>query len=265
MKTDAIVKLVLIFFISLLSFSIGTFVGKKFSDNQVRLTTFENGQGHDTEATAAHAGAATEEGHRETASINEHAETAAPGKAFTDEQIAKMADEFVTEDKKTETSARGESGEEDKHAANTHGTPAADPHTTNAGDHGAVAETATANHGEKPSAAAARVANDKTPNNPHALVETATPELPKQLAANYLDKFTVQVASYSSEEEAKKLAQDLKKSGYQTFYIPAEIKGQTWYRVNVGLFATQKEAQDYKGTLLSSSKVSSAIVQKITR
>ena len=40
-KTDVVVKLVLVFFISLLSFSIGTFVGKKYSDNQHQLAALE--------------------------------------------------------------------------------------------------------------------------------------------------------------------------------------------------------------------------------
>ena len=40
-KTDVVVKLILVFFISLLSFSIGTFVGKKFSDNQHKIAQLE--------------------------------------------------------------------------------------------------------------------------------------------------------------------------------------------------------------------------------
>lgn len=260
MKSDAIVKLVLIFFISLLSFSIGTFVGKKFSDNQYRISTLENGQGHETE-TAEHAAPASGHGEeRETASVSEHATAAAPGQAFTDEQIAKMAEEFVTDDKKSAGENKHDAAPHgDDHAkVAEHGTPAPAPAA-----HGAAPA---AKHGEDtPSPAAARVVENKTPQNPTVKEHTATPELPKQLAASYLDKFTVQVASYSSEDEAKKLANDLKKNGYQTFYIPAEVKGQTWYRVNVGVFTTQKEAQDYKGQLLSSSKVNSAIVQKITK
>ena len=40
-KTDKMLKLALVFFISLLSFSIGTFVGKKYSDNQHKLAELE--------------------------------------------------------------------------------------------------------------------------------------------------------------------------------------------------------------------------------
>ena len=40
-KSDVVMKLILVFFISLLSFSVGTFVGKKFSDNQHKLSKFE--------------------------------------------------------------------------------------------------------------------------------------------------------------------------------------------------------------------------------
>ena len=41
MNTNRIIELTLVFFISLFSFSIGTFVGKKYSDNQHRLSQLE--------------------------------------------------------------------------------------------------------------------------------------------------------------------------------------------------------------------------------
>ena len=40
-KSDAIVKLVLVFVISLLSFAVGTFVGKKYSDQQHKIAAYE--------------------------------------------------------------------------------------------------------------------------------------------------------------------------------------------------------------------------------
>ena len=89
--------------------------------------------------------------------------------------------------------------------------------------------------------------------------------LPKEVAASASGKFTVQVASYPKEDEAQGMAAELKNKGFSAFYIPAKVKGQTWFRVSVGLFTTQKEAQAYREDLLSRAKVSSAIVQKITQ
>jgi hypothetical protein len=111
-KTDVIVKLVLVFFISLLSFSIGTFVGKKYSDNQHKLAALEPGK-------SAH----DEHGSREVASENEHGAakehgaTAKAGEGMSDEEIAKLAEEFVADDTTATTaSAHGAatSGEEAK-------------------------------------------------------------------------------------------------------------------------------------------------------
>lgn len=48
-KTDTMVKLILVFFVSLLSFSVGTFVGKQFSDSQHKLAALEQGYDHESE------------------------------------------------------------------------------------------------------------------------------------------------------------------------------------------------------------------------
>jgi hypothetical protein len=82
--------------------------------------------------------------------------------------------------------------------------------------------------------------------------------------ANAARQRTVQVASYSSEEEARSHAQKLKGSGYTAFYVPAKVKSRTWYRVSVGLFTTRQEALGYRKSFMKNAKVSSAIVQKIT-
>ena len=41
-KTDTLLKLTLMFFVILLSFSAGTFLGKQFSDSQHKLSALEN-------------------------------------------------------------------------------------------------------------------------------------------------------------------------------------------------------------------------------
>ena len=99
-KTDVVVKLVLVFFIALLSFSIGTFVGKKFSDNQYKLAQLEP---QDGAAVAAHGDEhEAAEGDRGIASISPEATDMKPGKALSDDEIAKLAEEFVTDDAKEE-------------------------------------------------------------------------------------------------------------------------------------------------------------------
>lgn len=242
-KTDVVVKLALVFFISLLSFSIGTFVGKKYSDNQHQLSALE------PQKSGSHSA------EREIASEPAHSTEGKPG-AMTDEEIAKLAEEFVADETTPATDTSGE------HAA----TPAADAHQPATGN---MEKTPVTQHEEvspaAKSVAAGAVPGAHTPEHKVAAKEDRIPSsLPKDVAQFAVGKFTVQVASYADEVEAQKMASDLKNKGYSAFYVPANIRGKTWFRVSVGQFATQKEAQSYRTELLSKAKVSSAIVQKIT-
>ncbi|HEX7672732.1 MAG TPA: SPOR domain-containing protein [Bdellovibrio sp.] len=265
-KTDVVVKLVLVFFISLLSFSIGTFVGKKYSDNQHQLSQLEPQKGEKAE--------------REVASVNNEEGTAATGEkktgAMTDAEIAKLAEEFVA-DETTPATEGGKEGEHGTEVKNEEGHGAAETAKTEAKNEKA-APAHEENHGEKaqitakheePSAVAKEIASGKTPavaeHKATATHEARVPSsLPKDVAGYTVGKFTVQVASYADEGEAQKLASDLKTKGYSAFYVPANVKGKTWFRVSVGQFATPKEAASYRAELLSKAKVNSAIVQKIT-
>jgi cell division septation protein DedD len=258
-KTDSVVKLAIVFFISLLSFSVGTFVGKKYSDNQHQLAALEPQEGK-------------ARGEREVASVDDHGEGKKDA-AMTDEEIAKLAQEFVADETTTEKSASG------------HGEEKADSHEEDlTEDH----DNATAENEKAPSpkskAAATRAEESTHPIKTSSLEKAvSTPEkpavkakgsdqservpssLPKNVAQYAVGKFTVQIASYADEAEAQKTASELKDKGYSAFYVPASINGKTWYRVSVGQFVTQKEAQGYRNEFIRSSKVTSAIVQKISQ
>ncbi|MGZ3775003.1 MAG: SPOR domain-containing protein [Pseudobdellovibrionaceae bacterium] len=268
-KTDAIVKLAIVFFISLLSFSIGTFVGKKYSDNQHQLASLEPQKGEHS---------------AERAVASEPSHEGQKSGSMTDEEIAKLAEEFVSDDAKAPTTETAHNAE----PSNTHGSAegnhnettakAEEPQHTNspAAAHESKNVTATARTApttatrEEPSNAAKNLAAGKTPAPEAAEKHVATKEerapssLPKTVAQFSVGKFTVQVAAYVNEGEAQKMASELKNKGYSAFYFPTNIKGKTWYRVSVGQFATQKEAVSYRTEFLSKSKVESAIIQKIT-
>lgn len=236
-KTDSAVKLAIVFFISLLSFSIGTFVGKKYSDNQYQLSALEPQKSPVSTSTSE----------RNVASV----ETEKSG-AMTDEEIAKLAEEFVAEDTvpALESAANEADLENPVHKGDKHS-----PVTSN----------------EEASSAARNVASGKTPSQ---VVPTPKPtvngegrvptSLPKDVAQYAVGKFTVQLASYADEDEAIRMATDLKSKGYTAFYVPANVKGKTWYRVSVGQFTTQKEAQNYRADFMNKTKIDSAIVQKIS-
>lgn len=261
-KTDVIVKLVLVFFISLLSFSIGTFVGKKFSDNQHKIAQLEPKSG-------------ASELEREVASVHPDSNEVKPKDALNDEEIKKLAEEFVSDDegKKAATPP----AHEDAHAAPV--VPAHESHDNKevaAPTHAVNARVAAeqAAPSSKASEASKRVVAGHAAEPEHKTEDVKTnripQSLPKELSSSAIGKFTVQVASYPTEDEAQKVAGDLKEKGFSSFYVPAKIKNKktnserTWFRVSVGLFNTQKEAEIYKTDLLARAKISSAIIQKIT-
>lgn len=297
-KTDAMIKLVLILFVSLLSFSVGTYVGKQVSDSDHRRAQIEGDYSHG-EKEAAHDEKDTHD-------------TAGHTDKLTDEDIASLEEEFVSKDKEkadskdvpTEGHNAGRevaSTEEnpsgykkfDKHgkAEPEHGSPAKP-----AAEHGAPAKHAP-EHGAEPKKEAAHAPDHAAPAKPVSGHEQAPPKpaahgavppaaqrvadghspapTPKEerkpmsvlpaVAATAVGKYTVQVASYPSEDEAKKYAAELKGRGYSAFYIPAEVQGKNWYRVSIGLFTSSQAAGDYRKELQKDAKITTTIVQKIVR
>ncbi|MBY0554641.1 SPOR domain-containing protein [bacterium] len=273
-KTDNMIKLALVFFVSLLSFSIGTYVGKKYSDNQHKLALLEPKNQPPTEVTtktdefASDVAVDADPAHKAT----EEVMAANDGKptALTDSEVAKIAEEFATEeDSTTEEKMVGTIETEEK----TVGT-IIDPEVT------AKAQTAKApvvqNTNSLPTKVAAITNPTTTVKNTEAAQAAALAKI-KQMAAEErvpasipVKKevvtplhFTVQVGSFPTQDEAEKMTKELSSKGYKTTFVPAKVNGQLWYRVNVGLFGSIKEAQDYKKEFLEKTKVSSAIVQRV--
>lgn len=258
-KTDSVVKLAIVFFISLLSFSVGTFVGKKYSDNQHQLAALEPQK-------------STHSSEREVASVTAEAGGQKAG-AMTDEEIAKLAEEFVADETTAPVAAEHGATPHEAVAGTDHKPKTeSDPHHAEKETAAPIEKTAPVTKHEEPSSAAKNIVAGKAPTavEPTMAKKEVAPEhripssLPKDVAQYSVGKFTVQIAAYADEAEAQKTASDLKNKGYSAFYIPANIKGKTWYRVSVGQFATQKEAQSYRAEFMSTSKMTTAIVQKIT-
>lgn len=262
-KSDVFIKLSLVFVISLLSFAIGTFVGKKYSDNQHTLSSMEPGD-HKREVASDH---------HEDKSHTEKKDQ------MTDQEIAKLAEEFIADDEgHGKDDGHGNVAQVESHSEKAdhgdegHGEVAKDTHGTTAkaekkseDSHSAPAKSEKISD-SKPLAPAhdliAKKGQVEEPTPTHN--ETRVPSsIPKDVAQYSVGKFTVQVAAFSTEGDAKKKASDLKEKGFSAFYIPANVNGQTWYRVSIGLFATEKEAKEYRSEFLGKSKTESAIIQKI--
>ena len=63
------------------------------------------------------------------------------------------------------------------------------------------------------------------------------------------NKWSVQIAAAPSQNLAESLLQRLKTHGHEGYIVQAEVKGQTYYRVRVGRFAAQGEADSLRQLL----------------
>jgi cell division septation protein DedD len=63
---------------------------------------------------------------------------------------------------------------------------------------------------------------------------------------NYTGKYTINLASYQSIEDAKNFAEGFKVRGYTAIIVEAELPDRgVWYRVSIGVFDTVTEAKNY--------------------
>lgn len=297
-KTDNLIKLALVFFVSLLSFSIGTYVGKKYSDNQHKLALLEP-----QKETPAKSG---EEFVTETAANGEHpesqlglsaeghtadtAEASIGGEkpaALTDSEVAKIAEEFAIEEESTEGKivASIEPIEAVEKPVgkipNTGKTPPSKTNVVTMSAH--IPDSSTEKLPAKVIAAAPATSLAKTTASlpPKVVAKTTTTTTDDIIIPSPTDDrepasippaqevvpihYTVQIGSFPTQLEAESLTKNLQNKGYKTSFVPAKVNGQIWYRVNVGLFGTIQEAQDYKKEFLEKTKLSSAIVQRLQR
>lgn len=253
-SADTIIKLVLIFFISLLSFSVGTYVGKQVSDADYRRAAIEGDYNHFQAETE---GAPSDE-----------------SESLSDEDIASLTEEFVNTEKRKLASA--DSAKEEASTDSKNNTDKTKPkgykkyskakpsEATRAKAKGQNKLIATKKQKPTIEKAAQRVAANKSPVTQAKSERKPTSVLPG-IASSSIGKYTVQVASYADEGEAKAHSAKLKSKGWNAFYIPAEIKGRTWFRVSVGLFSTTASAEKFKKELVKEANISSAYVSKIVR
>jgi cell division protein FtsN len=222
-KTDTIVKLVLVFFISLLSFSVGTFVGKQVSDSDYRRANLEQDY----------------KGAREVAS--EDADKDGDDKPLTESDINSLSEEFVQSEKENKTTA----------AKNVDATT------------DKKAEQMGYKKVSKDDEPAQKIAAGESPTHDEPQTRKPDSVMPMNVANSAVGKFTVQVASFADEAEAKSQASALKEKGWNAFYLTADVKGRKWYRVSVGLFSDAKSAMGFREKFMKEANASSAIVQKI--
>lgn len=245
-KTDNLIKLALVFFVSLLSFSIGTYVGKKYSDNQHKLALLEPKKVPVTTKTDEFASDAAELNKVHGLTDTETTPLQPKPVALTDSEVAKIAEEFAAEDviadeRLVATLDSTDTAVTSIPDTNVKMAPAKQP----------IVKT---------------IPKTVAPATPVATLATSEERNPASINPKKEVQpihFTVQIGSYPTQPEAEKMTKELQAKGFKTTFVPTKLNGQTWFRVNVGLFGTVKEAQDYKKEFLEKTKLTSAIVQRV--
>lgn len=267
-KADTLVKVVLVFFISLLSFSVGTFVGKQVSDSDHRRMALEG---------------EFKGGERNVASVEEKSE-AEDGEKITEKEVENLTEEFVNKEKSREP-AEAVAADEGEHKAPEAKAEAGGYKTY---EHGAKNKVAGASAAKETVAKETEAKTAKSEKKAVTVKEDATHKVAEKVvdgkaptdgkkeerkpqsvlpsvAGSAVGKYAVQVASYADEKEAKTHAADLKGKGFTAFYLAANVNGKTWFRVLVGLFDNMKSADEFRAQLIKDVGTKSAIVQKIVQ
>lgn len=262
-KTDTIVKLILVFFISLLSFSVGTFVGKQFSDSQHRLASLENEYNKDSGES------------RSMASIPGDGMDVEPSEILSNEDVAKIAEEFVQEKTPSDVQAkRNIANTEDlDHHIDTKVEQKMDKNDSAAAAAKSIAErsgksVSSYEHKDLTQKAAVKIATNNAPLDAvKKPVETKKEmaNLPATVSADTEGKYTIQVSSHQTETEAKNRVNDLNNKGFVASYVSADVGGKSWYRVGVGAFGTVKSAKEYLQKIKENPTFKGAIIRQIVQ
>ena len=111
----------------------------------------------------------------------------------------------------------------------------------------APAETGSAPTTAEPSQPSSHESSSETQPAPARSASTSQASSAHASGASGLEKssiqgWVVQVASFSERGNAEDLAQKLK-GKFPASYTPGQVKGKTWYRVNIGPFDSKQAAQ----------------------
>jgi DedD protein len=83
---------------------------------------------------------------------------------------------------------------------------------------------------------------------------------PKEPHKKVIKSFALQVGTFSSNENAEKLRDTLRKSGYTTFVQKSQYKGKTSYKVRVGPEIEMSVLNKWKKELSKSHKIDAYVV-----
>jgi septal ring-binding cell division protein DamX len=106
-----------------------------------------------------------------------------------------------------------------------------------------------------PIAASSRAASAATvraaaPANTRAVASASTPAAPSA----HKHPYTIQIEAVMDRDGANKMVRRLQDLGYPAASETTDIDGQTWYRVKVGPYDSQEEAEEAQDKLRAAYK-----------
>lgn len=104
-----------------------------------------------------------------------------------------------------------------------------------------------------PAAIAAPMKSPAKPAATHALANASTPGAMASAAA-HKHPYNIQIEAVMDRDGANQMVQRLQGLGYPASSETTDIDGQTWYRVKVGPYNSQEEAQDAQEKLRAQYK-----------
>jgi cell division septation protein DedD len=75
-------------------------------------------------------------------------------------------------------------------------------------------------------------------------------------------KWSVQISASPARDVADRLSQELIAKGYNSYVVPAEVKGQAYYRVRAGRFDAREEAESMRQSLIQRESFRDAYVTR---
>jgi len=87
----------------------------------------------------------------------------------------------------------------------------------------------------------------------------------REITKDIKGKYTIQISSYETEDEARNVALSLYKTGHKlAYYMEAKVAGKgIWYRVGIGFFKQKASAETFADMLQKQGKISTYFIRRI--
>jgi len=95
--------------------------------------------------------------------------------------------------------------------------------------------------------------------------EKVTSTTVKKVESTTFHPWVVEIASFTSFNQAKTLSDQLKAKGHPAYVTGRTVRGQKWYRVRIGFYSTKKEVQEIKKGIASEFGIKDCWLHLLTK